>query len=410
MAAGGPIAVAEPHVVQAGKVKLGIFGVTAPSAVKGASDPAAAAKAAVDRLRKDGAQVVVGLAYLQKKDARDLARKVAGIDFLIVGQNAPAEPARVSDMADQVGTTWLVQPANRGQVVSRIEIAVRGAGGPFADAVGPARVPLLEAKLADAKQELARFEKDPAADKGFVASKKQEVAALEKELAALRGSPLRIPDKGSWFTLEQVRIRRKLACDVPTQAKKKELDKAIGEVNLAEAKKKGPPAKAPKGTAGYVGMEECTFCHKEAAAFWKTTVHAKAWQTLVGVGKDLDYDCVKCHVTGWEQPGGSNLAFNESLRDVQCEVCHGPGSLHVAADGKEKKSSLVRAPAEDVCLRCHTHDHSDTFDYQAYLRDVTGKGHGEAFRAKLGEGKVAHQLRAAALEKAGREIGAGCQK
>jgi hypothetical protein len=294
-------------------------------------------------------------------------------------------------------------------VVSRLEIAVRG-GGPFADAVGAARLPIMEGKLADAKEELARFEKDPSADKGFVASKKQEIAALEKDLAGLRTSPLRIPDKGSWFTLEQVRVRRKLACDVETQAKKKELDKAIGQVNLAEAKKKGPPARPPKGTAGYVGMEECTFCHKEAAAFWKTTVHARAWQTLVSVGKDADYDCVKCHVTGWEEPGGANLAFNESLRDVQCEVCHGPGSLHVAADGKEKKSSLVRAPPEDVCLRCHTHEHSDTFDYQAYLRDVTGKGHGEAFRGKLGAGKVAHELRAAALAKAGREIGAGCQK
>lgn len=409
VAGGGPIAVAEPHVVQAGKLKVGVFGVTAPSAMKGASDPAAAASGAVAKLRKDGAQVVVGLAHMQKKDARDLARKVNGIDFLIVGQNAPAEPARVSEVADQVGSTWLVQPANRGQVVSRLEIAVRG-GGPFADAVGPARVPILEAKLADAKDELARFEKDPSADKGFVASRKAEVAALDKDLRALRGSPLRIPDKGSWFTLEQVRIRRKLACDPETQARKKELDKAVGQLNLAEAKKKGPPAKPAKGTAGYVGMEECTFCHKEAVEFWKHTVHAKAWDILTEVGKDADYDCVKCHLTGWEQPGGSNLAFSESLRAVQCEVCHGPGSLHVAADGKEKKSSLVRATPEDVCVRCHTHEHSDTFDYQAYLRDVTGKGHGEAFRGKLGDGKTGHELRSAALEKAGREIGAGCQK
>lgn len=407
--AGGPIPVAEPHVVQAGKVKLGVFGVAAPSAVKGASDPAAAARAAVDRLRKDGAQVVVGLAQMQKKDARDLARKVTGIDFLVVGQNAPADPARVSEVADQVGATWLVQPANRGQVVSRLEIAVRG-GGPFADAIGPARVPILESKLADARQELARFEKDPSADRSFVAAKKAEVAALDKELAALREAPLRIPDKGSWFTLEQVRIRRKLACDPATQARKKELDKAVGQLNLEAAKKKGPPAKPAKGTAGYVGTEECTFCHKEAVEFWKHTVHAKAWDILTELGKDADYDCVKCHVTGWEQPGGSNLAFNESLRAVQCEVCHGPGSLHVAADGKEKKSSLVRATPEDVCIRCHTHEHSDTFDYQAYLRDVTGKGHGEAFRAKLGEGKTGHELRSAALEKAGREIGAGCQK
>ena len=410
LAPGGVVTRAEPQIVQAGKVKVGVFGVAAPSAVKGASDPAPAATAAVGQLREQGAQVVVALAHMQKKDARELARTVNGIDFMIIGQNAPAEPGKVSDVPDQVGATWLIQPANRGQVVSRLEIAVRGGGGPFADAVGPARVPILEAKLADAKGELARFEKDPSADQGFVRDKRAEAAALEKDLASLRGSPLRVPDKGGWFTLEQVRIKRKLACDPETQAAKKELDKRIGQANLEEAKKKGPPARPPKGTAGYVGMEECGFCHKDAVEFWKKTVHARAWKTLVDDGKDLDYDCVKCHVTGWEQPGGSSLAFNESLRDIQCEVCHGPGSLHVAADGKEKKSSLVRATPEDVCIRCHNKEHSDTFDYKAYLRDVTGKGHGEAFRTSLGEGPVGHALRAAALEKAGREVGAGCAK
>ncbi|HEU5055102.1 MAG TPA: multiheme c-type cytochrome, partial [Kofleriaceae bacterium] len=409
LAPGGVVTRAEPQVIQAGKVKVGVFGVAAPSAVKGASDPQAAASAAVAELRKQGAQVVVGLAHMQKKDARKLAGDVKGIDFLVVGQNAPGEPGKVSDVPDQVGSTWLVQPANRGQVVSRLEIAVRGAG-PFADAIGPARVPILEARLAEAKAELATFEKDTGADADFVRLKRGEVATMEKDLAALRDAPLRMPAKGSWFTLEQVRIKRKLACDPDTQAAKKELDKRIGQANLEESKKKGPPPKPPRGSAGFVGIEECSFCHKEAVEFWKKTVHHKAWETLVEDGKELDYDCVKCHLTGWEQPGGATLAFNESLRDVQCEVCHGPGSLHVAADGKEKKSSLVRATPEDVCIRCHNKEHSDTFDYKAYLRDVTGKGHGEAFRATLGDGPVGRELRAAALEKAGREVGAGCAK
>jgi hypothetical protein len=398
----------EPRVVQAGKVKVGVFGVVAASAMKWASEPGPAAEQAVARLRKEGAQVIVALAQMQKKDARDLARKVSGIDFMVIGQNAPAEPQRVSEVADQVGGTWLVQPANRGQVVSRIELSVRGNG--FSDAVGPARIPLMEARLASAKEELARFEKDASADPAFVGDKKAEVAGLEKELAAVRAAPLRVPDKGSWFTLEQVRIKRKLACDPQTQATKKALDLEIGKANLEEAKKKGPMPPPAKGKPGFVGMEECGFCHQEAVTFWKTTVHAKAWETLVEDQKQADYDCVKCHVTGWEQPGGATLAFNETLRDIQCEVCHGPGSLHVAADGKEKTSSLIRATPEDVCIRCHNTEHSDTFEYKAYLRDVTGKGHGEAFRAKLGDGPVGRALRAAALEKAGKEIGAGCEK
>jgi hypothetical protein len=82
----------------------------------------------------------------------------------------------------------------------------------------------------------------------------------------------------------------------------------------------------------------------------------------------------------------------------------------VDKDGKDSPRTVVRNPAEDVCLRCHNEEHSDTFEFTAYLRDVTGPGHGAEFRAKLGEGPSGHQLRRAALEKAGLSIGAGCKK
>ena len=50
---------------------------------------------------------------------------------------------------------------------------------------------------------------------------------------------------------------------------------------------------------------------------------------------------------------------------------------------------------------CHTPEHSDTFDYEAYLRDILGPGHGEKAREKLGEGPTGHELRQAGLKKAG---------
>jgi hypothetical protein len=63
--------------------------------------------------------------------------------------------------------------------------------------------------------------------------------------------------------------------------------------------------------------------------------------------------------------------------------------------------TIVRAAPIDVCLECHTPEHSDTFDYGAYLRDILGEGHGAPERAKLGAGPTGHELRAAGLEKAG---------
>ncbi len=129
-------------------------------------------------------------------------------------------------------------------------------------------------------------------------------------------------------------------------------------------------------------------------------MHAEAWQTLVEVGKQNDYKCTGCHVTGYGQVGGSSLGHTDRLRDVQCEVCHGPGSIHVAEKGLEEPSSVHKEAPSSTCIGCHTEQHSDTFQYEAYLRDILGAGHGAAARAKLGDGPTGHGLRSAALARA----------
>ena len=127
---------------------------------------------------------------------------------------------------------------------------------------------------------------------------------------------------------------------------------------------------------------------------------AEAWPTLVAGGKQADYKCVSCHVTGYGQVGGSALGFTKGLTNVQCETCHGPGSLHVAAKGLEEPSTMHRETPETTCLGCHNEHHSDTFQYVAYLRDVLGPGHGASARTKLGEGVTGHELRTAAQNRA----------
>jgi hypothetical protein len=152
-------------------------------------------------------------------------------------------------------------------------------------------------------------------------------------------------------------------------------------------------------------MAACEKCHKPAVAFWKKTVHAAAWKTLVEVDKQYHYDCIGCHVTGWEKPGGVNLATVEkrALVAVQCETCHGPGSKHVDEAGLDEPRTIVTRPPERFCAdNCHTKEHSDTFALVPYLRDVLGKGHGEKARAALGNGPTGHELRQKALAAAGR--------
>lgn len=405
-----------PEIVEAGGVRVGIFGVVSPAALAAhgvqAGDPVPAARDAVAGLRQKGARVVVGLAHMTRKEAADLARAVPGIDFLLVGQNAP-EPDHVSEAPLRVGDTYLVQPANRGQVITRLDITVRDDQGALVDAIGPARaesaVRELEARIASLTADLARWKADPSAEAAFVQAKQSELAALQAERDGLRQRPLQAPDKGSWFVMAQVPINKKLPCNQAIQSAKDAFNQAAGAANVAAAAGQEPPP-VPEGKAGYVGAEECSYCHGEAAEFWQKTKHHQAWETIEAVNRQFDYECIGCHITGWDEPGGATLAKSEHLRDVQCEVCHGPGSLHVAAEGADQPRTIVRAPAESRCKVCHNQEHSDTFQFEAYLRDVTGPGHGAELRQKLGDGPTGLELRRAGLEKAGLEIGAACKK
>ncbi len=417
LAPGAAIPVEPPHLIEVGGAKVGVFGVIATGAVKdlAITDPVVAAKAAVAKLRGDGADVIVGLVQAASKpDAVTLVRAIGGIDIAIagLGANAP-EPERVEPSAQKLGDGWLIVPANRGQVLPRIDVTVRGKSV-LVDAIGAgaakARIAAIDQELVGLDADLVKFKADKDADAAFVAQKQAERGELASERQRLVDHPLVAPAKGSFFTLEQIRVSKTLACSLPVQAAIVAFDHAAGKANVAAAADKPVPP-AAKGEASYVGMEQCTDCHQDAADFWKKTVHATAWQTLVERGQEFDYDCIGCHVTGWDKPGGSNLAHNDKLRDVQCETCHGPGSIHVAKGGDEKPIAIKRAPAETFCAReCHTKEHSDTFQYEAYLRDITGPGHGAERRKQLGDGPTGATLRKAALDKAGHNLGAGCTR
>ena len=44
------------------------------------------------------------------------------------------------------------------------------------------------------------------------------------------------------------------------------------------------------------------------------------------------------------------------LINVQCEMCHGPGSQHVTNPIAGK---MIRTPSKQLCTTCHDQEHSD---------------------------------------------------
>lgn len=144
----------------------------------------------------------------------------------------------------------------------------------------------------------------------------------------------------------------------------RQYQRLVSESNLLE---KYPRVPLPDGLK-YAGSKSCEPCHLYEYALWSEKAHADAFATLVEVGSDRDPECVVCHVVGMERESGFVTAEKTpGLKDVGCEVCHGPGSGHNASQGLTATTGPKAA-----CLDCHTPEHSTGY-----------AGHEAEFREKI---------------------------
>jgi hypothetical protein len=349
----------------------------------------------VDAMRAAGAEVTIAVVQGPRQLAESVAQATSGLDIVLAGMVAGVERARVGTPATLVGGTFVIEPGEQMQTVTHLRLAIE----PGTAAIPPAsdwtlRTPksVLKRELSRVKERLAKFRADPNADPSFVARLEQEQKRLEQEIE--QGATPKTPVTA---VFEQVKITCRGARDADATAQLAEYDRWVADQNRKRFAGVRPP-KPKRGEPGYSGVDKCEMCHEEAVQSWRQTAHASAYETLEKVNKQFDLSCVGCHVTGFRRPGGSEVVENEGLRDVQCEVCHGPGSIH---NKTETIESISREVGVEICLECHTAEHSDTFDFEPYLRDVVGRGHGREFREKLGDGPTGAKLREAKIKEAG---------
>lgn len=136
------------------------------------------------------------------------------------------------------------------------------------------------------------------------------------------------------------------------------------------------------GMPTYIGTEACKKCHDHAYEVWKASKHSHAYQTLVDAKhpslRQFDGECIVCHTVGFSyKTGYPNETGKIKLKDVGCESCHGPGSLHaknpenqewrermnlpwLAArkNGNEQAKNLA---IEKFCVTCHDIDNDVTW-------------------------------------------------
>lgn len=131
----------------------------------------------------------------------------------------------------------------------------------------------------------------------------------------------------------------------------------------------------------FVGPENCKSCHKDEYADWERSKHARAFELLqagkrkgakkkAGLDPDKDYThdqkCLKCHTTGYGEPGGfESIETTAHRAGIGCEMCHGPGEryreIHKTQRLDFKRADTKAAGqtygSEDpqVCKKCHGH-------------------------------------------------------
>ncbi|OQX70193.1 MAG: hypothetical protein B6A08_01590 [Sorangiineae bacterium NIC37A_2] len=369
-------------IVEAGGLKVGLVGGADLSEAKAlgaeSNELLASLKSAVEAAQKEGAQLVVALLALPRGPALRLIEQLDAVDVAIVGKNIEAGENNDPPFPPElVGRTLVVQAPNHVQGASVIDLFVPEPGSGLQDGSGLEK----EAELARARERLEslseRLKSAEAPGSGVdaedIASLRREVSSLSDKVKELEARPVATPS-GNHFKYAYVEIREKLGASKVVEQKLSDYYQRVNEHNkVAFADRR--PAPVEPGQASYVGVQACVDCHQEEYDFWKTTRHSHAYRTLVDVHKEYNLDCVSCHVTGYERPGGSTVTHVEKLDAVQCEVCHGPGSLHLASPSDPK---LIDMPRTDLCAdSCHHPPHvKPDWKVSDAWPKILGPGHG----------------------------------
>ncbi|MDX9924355.1 MAG: T9SS type A sorting domain-containing protein [Ignavibacteriaceae bacterium] len=178
--------------------------------------------------------------------------------------------------------------------------------------------------------------------------------------------------------------------------------------------------------AKYVGVEKCKDCHKfagfggEIVEAWEKTGHANQMKEAFNGEYSSHFQefCLACHATGYDKKA-ANDGFDDfpfvypavlapgvydqtaamypeamKLANVQCEACHGPGSVHAASPLSSKENSKISVTMDSQnCAYCHDngahHVFAEQWDYSAHANPTSypaGPGRESCVRCHTGSG------------------------
>ena len=145
----------------------------------------------------------------------------------------------------------------------------------------------------------------------------------------------------------------------------------------------------------YGGVAICKGCHSNDAVggteykVWKEKMHAGAYESLAsdhskGVAKEAGIEgnpqesdeCLKCHVTAWEEDEDLRASTWKKEDGVACESCHGAGKdympLNIMKDHDAAVEKGLMVPDKKLCVTCHNEE-SPTykeFKFEEMMKEI----------------------------------------
>ncbi len=327
--------------------------------------------------RAQGADIVVGLVHLSVADAtRAVDALPPGLLDAAIAGHSVSELDGEENRAVSASVPVL-QVMSKGRSLARLDFFIRP-GAPRGFVLVPSEeeqkeeLEKLRARIAREEELLAGGELTAEAK----AVRQSHLDTLRQRLSQQQAEKPKPPEDRSFLTVTFIKLNDELPANAQVKDVIARYTRDVAKLNLEYARKHGKDCPAPRpGQSAYVGDAACRDCHEEAFPVWEKSGHHHAYETLEKVDKQFDLDCVRCHVTGMNAPGGvCRVDKVEGRKDVQCESCHGPGSQHVENPAVE---NIVARPGEESCKGCHNPENSPNFDFAKYLPKILGPGHGE---------------------------------
>lgn len=163
----------------------------------------------------------------------------------------------------------------------------------------------------------------------------------------------------------------------------------------------GPDRTLLPTTADYVGSDACQSCHEKEYETWSTSAHGHAVATLEKADKASEAECLACHTTAYDKPGGfpagANVADHPDLARVGCESCHGPGGDHIGENVRRVGTIVSLGDKCDscvilkVCGSCHDDANDPGFQFKVEQR-IDDQRHGTIESAATRAGEAALHL------------------